>query len=45
MFLLKAHKPEVYNPVARQELELAGKGGGAVQVQIIGIDPDGNDGD
>ena len=41
MFLLKAHKPSVYNPVTRSELELGGKGkGGAITVQLVGIDPD-----
>jgi len=34
MFLLKAHKPSVYNPVVKQELS------GDLGIQIIGIDPD-----
>ena len=37
MFLLKAHRREVYGDIVRQEL--SGPGGGAVQ--IVGLDPDG----
>jgi len=33
MFLLKAHKPEVYNPVQRQRLEGTGEGG-AIEVSV-----------
>lgn len=32
MFLLKAHKPEVYNPINRQEI--SGAGGGAIEIGV-----------
>lgn len=40
MFLLKAHRPDVYNPTIKQHTEITGEGGGPVVVAIGGIDPD-----
>jgi hypothetical protein len=42
MFLLKAHKPEVYNPVNRQEFSGTGEGG-ALLIRVVYGD-DGTDG-
>ncbi len=36
IFLLKAHKPEKYNPPTRQEV--SGPDGGAVQVRVTGFE-------
>ncbi len=36
MFLLKAHKPEVYNPVSKSEVELGGTDGGAIRIEVVG---------
>ena len=44
MFLLKAHRPDVYNPVRKSEVELAGKDGGAIELVLSwGDDTDPNE--
>ncbi|MCZ7539729.1 MAG: terminase [Anaerolineae bacterium] len=43
IFLLKSHKPEVYNRPQRQEI--TGRDGGAVTIRIEGVIDDAGDGD